>query len=143
GAVRMRRFRAGWRAELPGGGYPAVVLGLSASAAPIPAATAVSAGERTAENEHLRLTINDDGALDVQDKRTGTLYRRCAALEDVGDVGDEYNYSPPRQDAVITSDSVRGATVRRLAGGPLRAAFEIRYELTLPAAATADRSGRS
>jgi alpha-mannosidase len=137
-AVRMRRFRICWPAEVPGCGYAAFDLELS-PARPAPVA---AAEEGTAENESLRVTVNDDGTVDVLDKRSGALYARCAALEDVGDVGDEYNYSPPRQDVGVASDSVRGATVRRLAAGPLRNSFEIAYTLELPAAATADRSGR-
>jgi mannosylglycerate hydrolase len=137
-AVRMRRFRVCWSAEVPGCGYAAFDLGLSSS----PAAP-VAGGHEDIENEYLRLTVNDDGTIDVLDKRTGTSYRRCAELTDVGDVGDEYNYSPPRLDRPVSSDAVRGARMRRLSSGPLRTSLEIEHELILPAAATRDRSGRT
>jgi hypothetical protein len=33
----------------------------------------------------------------VTDKANGVTYSACAALEDVGDVGDEYNYCRRRR----------------------------------------------
>ena len=49
------------------------------------------------ENEYVRVSVNDDGTVDVVDLRSNTRYPRCGELEDVGDVGDEYNYSPPQR----------------------------------------------
>ncbi|PYR14600.1 MAG: hypothetical protein DMG00_02885, partial [Acidobacteria bacterium] len=38
---------------------------------------AVTAADRTIENEHLRVTVNDDGTLDVEEKATGRVIRRA------------------------------------------------------------------
>ena len=102
---------------------------------------AVTAADRTIENEHLRVTVNDDGTLDVEEKATGRVIRRAATLEDVGDVGDEYNYSPPANDVHITTSGP--AEISRIVAGPLRAAFHFGYELQVPASASADRRSRS
>ena len=53
----------------------------------------------------------------MEDKATGTRYARCGELEDVGDVGDEYNYSPPATDRRITSADARDVRVTQVLTG--------------------------
>jgi alpha-mannosidase len=118
-------------ADAPTDSVPAV-------AQPLGAATA---RDRTMENEHLRVTVNDDGTLDVEEKATGWVVRRAVTLEDVGDVGDEYNYSPPANDVRVTTSGP--AEISRIVAGPLRAAFHIGYDVQVPASASADRRSRS
>jgi mannosylglycerate hydrolase len=77
------------------------------------------------------------------DKRQGTRYARVFTLEDVGDVGDEYNYSPPLNDRLITSSEAVDVTVRALEAGPLIAGLSVHLSLTVPAAASTDRVSRS
>jgi mannosylglycerate hydrolase len=103
----------------------------------------VTAGERVAESERLRVSVNDDGTFEVTDKATGFTYQGAASLEDVGDVGDEYNYSPPASDRRVTSADARVKAVTRLCAGPLRAAFRVDLELPLPIAASSDRASRA
>src|SRR6185503_10081693 len=103
----------------------------------------VTAGDRWAENERLKLSVNDDGTFEVTDKASGTTYSRVAAFEDVGDVGDEYNYCPPAADRHVTSADARIAATTRVSAGPLRAAFRVDLELPLPAGASDNRRERS
>src|SRR5690606_26870851 len=114
-----RRVRLAWMASLPPCGY--AVFDCQVSPAP-PAAgaqsdTMLDATDRSAENAYVRLTLNDDGTVDVVDKRSNTSYRRCAELEDVGDVGDEYTYSPPEEDRRITSADALEVTIARVQRG--------------------------
>jgi mannosylglycerate hydrolase len=99
--------------------------------------------DRSAENALVRLSINDDGTVEVVDKRTGTIYARCGELEDVADVGDEYNYSPPPSDRRITSADAANVRVTRVHDGPVRASFRVEFDLPLPVAITPDRSARA
>ncbi len=99
--------------------------------------------DRSADNDCLRLTINDDGTVDVLDKRSGTRYSRCGELEDVGDVGDEYTYSPPARDTRVTNAAAADVRIARRHAGPLRASFHIDLSLRVPAGATDDRAARS
>ena len=87
--------------------------------------------------------MKDDGTFEVTDKASGVTYSRVASLEDVGDVGDEYNYCPPASDRVVTSADARVIGVTRLSAGPLRASFRVDLELTLPSGASSDRRQRS
>jgi hypothetical protein len=156
-AHEMSRFETPWALHatrvhllflapsLPSCGYAAFDLTIADTfAAGRPAATGagVAATERSAENERLRLTVNDDGTIDVAEKATGAEFRGVALLDDSGDVGDEYNYCPPSTDRLLTSADAGPIRVARVHAGPLRATFRIDLELQLPATATADRQGR-
>lgn len=55
------------------------------------------------ENEFYRMSVNVDGTLRIEDKGTGVVYDNQAVLEENGDDGDSFNYSPPRQDIVVRS----------------------------------------
>src|SRR5439155_475095 len=83
-----------------------------------------------------------DGTLEVRDLRRAAVYSRCGELEDAGDVGDEYTFSPPVSDRLVTSAEARLPVVRRIEPGPLRATLRIDLELPVPSAATDDRCGR-
>ena len=144
-ALNVRRIRLLWWAPaLPSCGYAVFDLsvGPADSAAP-PGRRLVSGSERFAENERLKLTVGDDGTFEVSDKATGVTYHRVAAIEDVGDVGDEYNYAPPPSDRRVTSADARVASIARVGGGPLRAGLRVELELPLPTSARADRQGRA
>jgi mannosylglycerate hydrolase len=164
-ALNVRRLHVLWWAPaLPSCGYAAFDLRIGSDAGAanagarrlqpserheaVPYASAygrrlVTADARSAENELLRVSVSGDGTFEVIDKATGNLYHSVAALEDLGDVGDEYNYSPPASDRRVTSADARVKGVTQLSAGPLRAAFRVDLELTLPAAASRDRASRS
>jgi len=93
------------------------------------------------ENEHLRLTVNDNATVDIEEKSSGWIVRGALTLEDVGDVGDEYNYSPPALDTRICRVS-EPARITATRSGPLRTTYRIDAKLQLPAAAAADRRSR-
>ena len=81
--------------------------------------------------------------MDIEDKATGMRYSRCGEIEDVGDVGDEYNYSPPATDRRITSAErpQRACCTGAERARPQRPSD--RFTLALPLAASADRQARS
>jgi mannosylglycerate hydrolase len=161
-ALNVRRLHVLWWApSLPPCGYAAFDLRIGAAPADGTATAVpdnrshaasyassygrrlVTAGDRVAENERLKLSVNDDGTFEVVDKASGIAYHRAATLEDVGDVGDEYNYSPPADDRRVTSSDARSVGITRLAAGPLRASFRVDLELTLPMSAAKDRQSRT
>jgi 2-O-(6-phospho-alpha-D-mannosyl)-D-glycerate hydrolase len=139
-ALRARRIRLLFQADIPSCGFRAVDFTVGSQAT---RAARGNRDARSAENAFLELSINADGTADIEDKRTGVRYERCGLLEDVGDVGDEYNYSPPAVDRRITSADARTVRVTRVADGPLRTAFRIDAELLLPVAASGDRTARA
>lgn len=57
----------------------------------------------TIENDFYTITINENGSLDIFEKQSNTLYKNQAIIEENGDNGDSFNYSPPENDLVIHS----------------------------------------
>jgi mannosylglycerate hydrolase len=141
-ALHARRVRFAAVIDLPACGYESLDLHVDAPTA-LPAAGPVTTTPRSLENEILRLTLTDDGTATIFDKRSGKTYAGCGALMDEGDVGDEYNYSPPRMDPIVSSTDLQDVQVAQVDTGPLRGRLRIDAMLSLPRAATADRSGRA
>lgn len=55
------------------------------------------------ENNAWRITLNADGTLKMEDKNSGLVYDRVLEFEDGSDDGDEYDYSPSREEWLLTS----------------------------------------
>jgi alpha-mannosidase len=143
--VRVQRVRlAVLMEDVPSLGYGCMDVQVASDEAN-PAVTA-NAGHRDGneiENDLVRVTARDDGTIDVLDKRSAITYPQVFAIEDVGDVGDEYNFCPPANDRHITNADARGVLVTSIARGPLVNSLRVEYTLAVPAAAAADRSSRS
>jgi alpha-mannosidase len=90
------------------------------------------------ENEYLRVEAQIDGTIDVLDKQSGVIYRGQNRLVDGGDQGDEYNYSPPGRDRVITARR-RGIRVEK---GAVQNSLELRLELAIPEELAPNRKTR-
>ncbi|PMO04437.1 alpha-mannosidase [Vibrio splendidus] len=56
------------------------------------------------ENEYYRINVNDNGTLTIFDKATEQVFDQVLRLEDGSDDGDEYDYSPSRQEWLLYSD---------------------------------------
>ncbi|MGL4605967.1 MAG: mannosylglycerate hydrolase [Eubacteriaceae bacterium] len=57
------------------------------------------------ENEYYFIKVQKNGALEIQDKKTGILYSDVLLLEDGSDDGDGYDYSPLEDDYLVYSDN--------------------------------------
>ncbi len=94
------------------------------------------------ENEFYRISVQSDGTITVLDKEANRKYNGLCFIEDSGDAGDEYNYSPPQRQRVITSQGGT-ASVRVVEDLPWKGTLRIDLDLRLPAGLTDDRRGRS
>ncbi|MFW9999589.1 MAG: alpha-mannosidase [Candidatus Hodarchaeota archaeon] len=97
------------------------------------------------ENEHYKINIKSNGFIVIIDKETGILYEKVCEFEDMGDWGDEYDFSGPREnqtDMIFTSDDA--AVFERLVhiDGPTQKTFKLRLNLKLPYSLTEDRYNR-
>ena len=123
--------------QVPGVGYRALrgVYGQGDRPQPQPA--------RAIENEYLRVEADPaDGTLTLTDKATGITLGGLNRFVDGGDVGDEYNFSPPDQDELIDTPR-RPPEVCLLEDGPARWTLEIALEYRLPEALSPDDRARS
>lgn len=82
------------------------------------------------ENEYYQVSADSTG-ITLIDKRTQTTYRDCLKLEDGGDEGDTYDYSPAYQDWLLNLD-FKSAQVTGIAG-PLMSQLKLTGNWLLPA----------
>ena len=85
------------------------------------------------ENEFYKVTVNENGTINILDKELGTTYENALLLEEGSDDGDEYDYSPlrPEQELIITNEDTK-ANVEIIKLGLEEKAI-IKYTLELPA----------
>ncbi len=91
------------------------------------------------ENDHLVVEAAPDGTLTLTDKRTGTGYAGLNRFMDGGDRGDEYNYSKPEVDLLVSSRLERARVER----GPARQMLELWLALDIPLELSSDRRARA
>ncbi len=98
--------------------------------------------DRTLENEFYRVIVHENGTFDLLDKETGRSFRGLNFLEDSGDAGDEYNFSPPLNQRIFTSVDFRGK-LRVTADLPWKGTLEASLVFPLPASLDSKRVARS
>ncbi len=108
-----------------------------------PPASDIAATPTTIENAYLHVAADPaTGTLTVTDKITGTKYPGLLRLEDGGDVGDLYNYSPPPADLVV--EHIAGpATIDLVEASAVSASLRVSSILSLPVSCAEDRQSRA
>ncbi|MFQ6066830.1 MAG: alpha-mannosidase [bacterium] len=95
------------------------------------------------ENEYLKVTPNlKNGTLDIYDKETKRSYKDCNLFVDGGDAGDEYTYSPPCEETLISSAEAK-SQIKWEAFNSVRSTLRIEIHLELPVSLSEDRKKRS
>jgi mannosylglycerate hydrolase len=122
--------------DVPGFGY--VAAGLQpAPEIPVRKEQTLSIG-----NDWLTLGVDTgDGCLTLVDHENGCTYTGLHFFSDGGDVGDEYNYSPPQQDFLLTSHaSFQHAEKVHC---PDHEELRLQWVMEIPARTAQDRQARS
>jgi mannosylglycerate hydrolase len=128
--------------ELPSFGATTIALASNGSGAPSTTADARVVGTRRLENGVVRVTVDDDGTLTVEDLENGASWPRAHVLEDVADRGDEYNFCPVERDTALTSaGTLIDCTI--IESGPVVAELELKFQFSVPISLTDDRSRRA
>jgi mannosylglycerate hydrolase len=145
--LRARRFEIAWLGAVPACGHATFDLTIEKADGAGEHGSGVSGSLRSSdvqmENAAVSLSFNEDGTVNVADRRTHAQYPGCGELEDVADVGDEYNYSPPRSDRRITSADARNVRFSRVHTGPFVSSVRVDFTLPLPVAIDENRAARS
>ncbi|MFZ5967485.1 MAG: alpha-mannosidase [Bacillota bacterium] len=126
-----------WIKDIPALGYK-VVHGEKEEGIEKP----VTAADHVIENGKIRVEILDDGSFNLIHKDTGKSYEGLGIFEDSGDAGDEYNYSYPNIDKIITSKGKK-AEIEFVEKCEERVKVKIKTVLEVPEALTEDRKQRS
>lgn len=80
------------------------------------------------ENDCLQLTVNQDGTLDLLDKKKGAKLAGIHRMECCADEGDEYTYSNPKDLRVYAEK----AAVLSKSCLPNRSSIQVEYEIPVP-----------
>jgi mannosylglycerate hydrolase len=88
-------------------------------------------GNRSLENEHLRVDVNQDGTIDLYCKATSQRFESINYLSDQGEVGNAWRHKAPTHDKIFTSNGV-SARVFVSQSGPLSGAITAQYEFEVP-----------
>ncbi|MFX1601551.1 MAG: alpha-mannosidase [Promethearchaeota archaeon] len=97
------------------------------------------------ENEFYRIKIKPNGYIEVIDKVSGIIYENFCEFEDMGDWGDEYDFSGPRDnqvDLVYTTEDAAVFERSTFIDGPTQKTFKLRLNLKLPYSLSEERYNR-
>jgi mannosylglycerate hydrolase len=96
----------------------------------------------TIENEFYKIQITNDGRISVYDKKSKISYEDICQVEDVGDWGDEYDFSEPYKNQSGLKFSTRDANLVKISpflNGTSHKTLKIEMNLMLPVSLTKDR----
>lgn len=94
------------------------------------------------QNGALTVDVTDGGSVTLIDRTSGRAWPLRLRLEDQGDAGDEYDFSPVPGDGPRVSGPATGRAAL-VAAGPLRAAVGIELTLDVPERLADDRRRRT
>ncbi len=95
-----------------------------------------------AENQYIKFILQTNGSFTITDKATGREYTDLGMIEDMGDSGDEYNYSYPDKDLRLTTETIAAVnTVYRKT--EFSVTYKVSWILDIPASDCLDHTERS
>jgi mannosylglycerate hydrolase len=83
------------------------------------------------ENEYLKVIIQSNGSLIIENKETGEVYKNLHIFEDGGDIGDLYNYCPPYKDRIYTTYGSK-ANISLINNGEFLAEYLVEIDFEIP-----------
>ncbi|HWO78722.1 MAG TPA: mannosylglycerate hydrolase [Bacillus sp. (in: firmicutes)] len=89
-----------------------------------------AAATEKVDTDFYEITVNPNGTLNIFDKQTKQRFNQVLLLENGGDDGDEYDFSPLPNETLIYSDQVQ-ATVD-VTQNQYEAIMDIEYRLSVP-----------
>lgn len=102
------------------------------SAKPSRYLTGLSRRQHVAENEFIRLTVNGDGTIRLEDKRNGKQYDQLISYLDDGEIGDGWYHANPVEDRLISSRGT-ACIIETIENTPVRTVFQLTHVLRVPA----------
>jgi len=97
------------------------------------------------ENQFFKIDVSLKGQINVLDKSSGILYENICYFEDMGDWGDEYDFSGPfenQTDLKFTSEDLNVLEISPLIDGSSQKTIKLHANLNLPASLAEDRYTR-
>jgi len=124
--------------DVPAMGYRTYWICKSAEPAPVVEETDEEL-EDSITNEFFKIrAVDPDGSITLEDFRTGKVHQGLCQIVDVGDRGDEYNFTPPENDLEVRPTLISTATYKT----SLYETLILSLELNLPISLTESRDSR-
>ncbi|WP_431803756.1 glycoside hydrolase family 38 C-terminal domain-containing protein [Halobacillus andaensis] len=102
--------------------------------------TAGSQSVNSVETDYYQVDVNENGTLKIYDKQLDQSFDQVLLLENGGDDGDEYDYSPLEGEELIYSDKVKASVSMKQ--NSYAAHIDISYSLRVPAHLEARKAGK-
>jgi len=125
--------------KVPALGYKTYVIRPGA-AAPAKAAP-LSPKARVLENEFLSARINDDGTIDLTNKKTGRTFKGLHYFEDGGEAGHPWQHNPPEKNEFIISRGGK-ARIKMVENNDLQAGYQVLVRMKIPETTDFDKEKR-
>ena len=111
--------------DVPAFGYKKLLIKESSSHE-----TLENKADKVISNDFYEVHINESGSLDILVKENKKWYKNQGVLEENGDDGDSFNYSPPRNDLVIASENQKREV--QITKNKLSSTIRILYNFHVP-----------
>ena len=101
--------------------------------------------QNSIENEYYEIVVKKNGLIEVRDKDSGELFENILEFKDVGDWGDEYDFSGPKENQIdfkYTTEDGALLGITPILDGPTHKILQIRMNLKLPLSLSEDRYNR-
>ena len=102
--------------------------------------TDIKSGRDYIENKYYKIIAETNGTLTIMDKLNDKIFKNCNRFVDGGDAGDEYTYSPPLNNQIVTSQ-LNNISTKDV--GPAEATLTISGKILLPTRLKSDRKSRA
>ncbi|SKC36437.1 glycoside hydrolase family 38 N-terminal domain-containing protein [Maledivibacter halophilus] len=94
------------------------------------------------ENKYFKIYFNKNGSFNVVDKESNREYKNLNIYENCGDDGDTYNFSPVKNDSIVTSESNK-AKLKLIKKDSIKTTILINNELEIPLKLDSKNNSRS
>lgn len=140
GEQEMERIKVSFLAkDLPAAGYRAYYVREKTATKLL---SPLKASAKSIENEFVRININRNGTLNIEDKASGIVLANAHYFEDCADAGDEYDFSDIKGDKIRNTLKLRADVKTEIIGG-YKAVAHVSLKWQLPVSLTNDRSRRT
>lgn len=152
---RVDRYQIAFHAKVPAFGYASFTIkqlemieagpgeySRKKMSAPVRFPGSMQIDSHTWDNGHLRLKVQKNGTIDVEDHQTGMKFEGLLLIEDEADIGDGWSHVAPITNEIFSSHGAH-ADISVVYDGPLQTRIRIRVKLSIPECIQAGETKRS